>query len=119
LWEVRGLIDRILGGVGLRRGRRDENQLWVGDSVDFWRVERLEPDRELLLRAEMISPGISWLQFEIVPLENGNSRLTLKAHFIPKPFWGKVYWFILRGFHTYIFEGLLDYFHRKTALESK
>jgi len=117
LWEIRGLIDRLFGGVGLHRGRRDSAHLRVGDSVDFWRVEKLEPNRELLLRAEMITPGLSWLQFQLDPDEGGGTRLTLKAHFIPKPFWGNLYWGVLSNFHSYIFKGMLDFF-RKKSLET-
>ena len=115
LWEIRGFIDRVLGGVGLRRGRRDPNDLRIGDSVDFWRVENLVPNRELLLRAELISPGLSWLQFSLEPLSNGHTRLTLRAHFIPDPIWGHVYWTLLSKFHTYIFKGMLDYFFRESV----
>jgi hypothetical protein len=123
LWKIRGLIDRVIGGVGLNRGRRDPEKLRVGDSVDFWRVENLVPDKELLLRAEMISPGLSWLQFELesvanpsAPQSSGSTRLTLRAHFIPKPFWGNLYWFSLSKFHTYIFKGMLESF-RKEAID--
>ena len=112
LWRVRGLIDRFFGGVGLQRGRRDPDQLRVGDSLDFWRVEKLEPDKELLLRAELISPGLSWLQFQLEPGSNQSTKLTLKAHFIPKPFWGKLYWSVLSKFHTYIFTGMLAHFQK-------
>jgi uncharacterized protein YbjT (DUF2867 family) len=118
LWEVRGLIDRLLGGVGLQRGRRDSVHLRVGDSVDFWRVEKLEPNRELLLRAEMITPGLSWLEFQLNPDDEGGTHLTLKAHFIPKPFWGNLYWVVLSNFHSYIFKGMLEFF-RKKSLEKK
>ncbi|MCH8157014.1 MAG: SDR family oxidoreductase, partial [Nitrospinae bacterium] len=120
LWEIRGLIDRVIGGVGLHRGRRDAQQLRVGDAVDFWRVEKLEPGRELLLRAEMISPGLSWLQFELEPVAGSgvsrhgeNTRVILRAHFIPKPFWGYLYWASLSKFHTYIFKGMLESFRRE------
>ena len=123
LWKIRGLIDRVIGGVGLNRGRRDPEKLRVGDSVDFWRVENLVPDKELLLRSEMISPGLSWLQFELesvapppAPQSGGSTRLTLRAHFIPKPFWGNLYWFSLSKFHTYIFKGMLESF-RKEAID--
>ena len=114
LWEIRGLIDRLLGGVGLHRGRRDPTHLRVGDSVDFWRVEKLEQNQELLLRAEMITPGLSWLQFQLEPGQNGGTHLTLRAHFIPKPFWGNLYWVILSNFHTYIFKGMLEFFREKS-----
>ena len=119
LWKIRGFIDRVLGGVGLNRGRRDPNDLRIGDSVDFWRVENLITNRELLLRAELISPGLSWLQFALQPIENGHTRLTLRAHFIPDPVWGHVYWTVLSKFHTYIFRGMLDYFHKKSVQSIK
>jgi uncharacterized protein YbjT (DUF2867 family) len=119
LWRIRGLIDRIFGGVGLQRGRRDPEKLRVGDSLDFWRVEKLEPDKELLLRAELISPGLSWLQFQLKPVSSESTKLTLKAHFIPKPFWGQIYWNILSKFHTYIFTGMLAHFHKKASKAQK
>jgi len=117
LWQIRGAIDRMLGGVGLNRGRRDHNQLRVGDSIDFWRVEKLEKDKELLLRAEMLSPGLSWLQFELLPKDARTTKLVLKAHFIPQPFWGDLYWILMGRFHNYIFRGMLTYF-RKEAMKS-
>ncbi|QPJ60432.1 MAG: SDR family oxidoreductase [Candidatus Nitronauta litoralis] len=119
LWEIRGWIDRLLGGVGLHRGRRDDQELRLGDSVDFWRVEILEPPRELLLRAELMSPGFSWLQFSLVPLSSGGTRLTLKAHFIPYRFWGQLYWGFMQSFHTYIFKGMLNYFYRQAVNADK
>lgn len=115
LWKIRGWIDRLLGGVGLHRGRRDEQELRLGDSVDFWRVENLIKPKDLLLRAELISPGFSWLQFSLTPLSSGGTKLTLKAHFIPYRIWGQLYWGILASFHTYIFKGLLKYFYRKAV----
>ena len=115
LWRIRGSIDRLFGGVGLQRGRRDPAHLRVGDSLDFWRVEKLEPDKELLLRAELISPGLSWLQFQLEPVSNQSTKLTLKAHFIPKPFWGQLYWFFMSKFHTYIFTGMLAHFHQEAS----
>lgn len=118
LWKIRGAVDRMLGGPGLNRGRRDDNQLREGDSVDFWRVEKLEINRELLLRAEMISPGLSWLQFLLSPQGSGKTKLILKAHFIPQPFWGNIYWFLMAKFHDYIFKGMLSYF-RKGAVHAR
>ena len=117
LWKIRGWMDRFLGGAGLHRGRRDLSHLRVGDSVDFWRVEKLEPNQELLLRAEMITPGLSWLQFQLNPETENATRLTLRAHFIPKPFWGNIYWVALSNFHSYIFKGMLEYF-KKQSLEA-
>ncbi|NIQ01806.1 MAG: DUF2867 domain-containing protein, partial [Nitrospinaceae bacterium] len=93
--------------------------LRIGDSVDFWRVENLEPNRELLLRAELISPGLSWLQFNLQSTGNGHTRLTLRAHFIPKPVWGQLYWTVLSKFHTYIFKGMLDYFSQDAVKSVK
>jgi len=110
LWKIRGWVDRLIGGVGLNRGRKDEEQLRVGDSVDFWRVEKLVVDRELLLRAEMISPGLSWLQLQLVPANNATTQIVLRAHFIPKPFWGGLYWMFMSKFHDYIFRGMLAHF---------
>ncbi len=115
LWKIRGAVDRLLGGVGLNRGRRDNNQLRVGDSIDFWRVEKLEPNQELLLRAEMLSPGLSWLQLELNPKDNKRTQLILRAHFIPKPFWGNLYWALMAKFHNYIFTGMLNYFRREAV----
>ena len=114
LWEIRGWIDRLLGGVGLHRGRRDLSNLRAGDSVDFWRVEKLEINRELLLRAEMITPGLSWLQFQLNLEAEKTTRLTLRAHFIPKPFWGNIYWSVLSSFHSYIFKGMLENFKKQS-----
>jgi uncharacterized protein YbjT (DUF2867 family) len=103
LWEVRGLIDVILGGVGTRRGRRHPDHLAVGDALDFWRVESLEPDRRLLLRAEMRVPGDAWLEFRTTPLEDGRSLLEQRARFRPIGLWGRVYWWSMVPFHGFIF----------------
>jgi len=118
LWQIRGAVDRLLGGPGLNRGRRDQNQLREGDSIDFWRVEKLEMNRQLLLRAEMLSPGLSWLQIILEPKGSQSTRLILKAHFIPKPFWGPLYWSVMARFHNYIFTGMLSSF-QKAALQEK
>ena len=83
-WRIRGIMDRICGGVGLRRGRRDAEDIRVGEALDFWRVEALEPGHLMRLRAEMKVPGKAWLQFEVKPQE-GNSKalLTQTAFFAP------------------------------------
>ncbi len=112
LWQIRGAVDRLLGGPGLNRGRRDENQLREGDSIDFWRVEKLEMNEQLLLRAEMLSPGLSWLQLFLEPISPDKTRLVLTAHFIPQPFWGHLYWNIMAKFHDYIFTGMLSSFQQ-------
>lgn len=105
-WSVRGLIDRLLGGVGLRRGRRDPAELRVGDAVDFWRVEAVEPDRLLRLRAEMKVPGQAWLEFRVIPSGDEVSRLTQTAFFAPRGLAGLLYWYLLYPIHSVIFSGL-------------
>jgi uncharacterized protein YbjT (DUF2867 family) len=106
-WEIRGLMDRLVGGVGLRRGRRDPNDVRVGDAVDFWRVEAVDPRRLLRLRAEMKVPGRAWLQFEAQPIENGKTQLIQTAFFAPKGLSGFLYWYILYPLHSLIFSGLI------------
>jgi uncharacterized protein YbjT (DUF2867 family) len=106
-WQVRGWADRFLGGVGLRRGRRDAREVRVGDAVDFWRVERVEPGRALRLRAEMKVPGRAWLEFQVEPQEDGGARLSQTALFAPRGLWGLVYWYLLYPIHAVIFSGLV------------
>jgi uncharacterized protein YndB with AHSA1/START domain len=105
-WRLRGLLDRLVGGVGLRRGRRHPDQLRVGDALDFWRVEELEPGRLLRLRAEMKLPGRGWLQFEATPVAAGGSVFTLLAFFEPRGFFGLLYWYLLYPLHRPFFSGL-------------
>ena len=107
-WEVRGLVDRLVGGVGLRRGRRDPDGLRVGDALDFWRVEALEPPHLLRLRAEMKLPGKAWLQFQLVPRANGGCLLSQTAIFAPKGLSGLLYWYGLYPIHGLIFSGLIN-----------
>ncbi len=107
-WRVRGWVDRLAGGVGLRRGRRHPTEVRVGDAVDFWRVESVEPGRQLRLRAEMKVPGRAWLQFEVKPLDDGRSSLEQTAFFAPKGLFGLVYWYLLYPVHAYIFSGLIQ-----------
>lgn len=107
LWRVRGVLDRLVGGVGFRRGRRDPDEVRVGDALDFWRVEAVEPGHLLRLRAEMKLPGLAWLQFKAVPLENGHTRLEQTAFFAPKGLFGLVYWYLLYPAHALIFSGMI------------
>jgi hypothetical protein len=102
LWRLRGHIDRIVGGVGMRLGRRDTERLRVGDALDFWRVEALDRPRLLRLRAEMRVPGRAWLQFEVEPTSVG-SRLTQTAYFHPSGPAGYAYWYLLLPVHDPIF----------------
>jgi hypothetical protein len=103
LWELRGLLDRLVGGIGTRRGRRSSTELRSGDALDFWRVEAYERDRLLRLRAEMRLPGYAWLQFEALPREGGGSRLRQTAFFEPRGLFGYAYWFSVLPFHALIF----------------
>ena len=107
LWELRGLLDFVVGGPGLRRGRRDSETLRVGDAVDFWRVEAYEPDRLLRLRAEMRVPGRAWLQFEVEPRAGGGSTVHQTAIFEPLGLWGLAYWYAAWPFHGFVFKGML------------
>jgi uncharacterized protein YbjT (DUF2867 family) len=106
-WQVRGLVDRLVGGVGMRRGRRDPHDLRVGDALDFWRVEAVEPDSLLRLRAEMKVPGLAWLQFQARPQGEGQTLLTQTAFFAPRGLWGLVYWYALYPIHQLIFSGMI------------
>jgi uncharacterized protein YbjT (DUF2867 family) len=105
-WATRGLLDRLVGGVGLRRGRRDPDRLAVGDAVDFWRVESLERGRLLRLRAEMKLPGEAWLEFEILD-EGEESVLWQRALFIPHGLLGHLYWWVVTPFHGVVFGAMI------------
>jgi uncharacterized protein YbjT (DUF2867 family) len=107
-WEFRGFIDRMIGGVGLRRGRRDPDGLRVGDALDFWRVEAIEQDRLLRLFAEMKVPGQAWMQFQVTPGEDEQVILSQTAFFAPKGLVGWLYWYLLYPIHGLIFSGLID-----------
>jgi uncharacterized protein YbjT (DUF2867 family) len=106
LWSLRGLLDLFFGGAGLRRGRRDPDHLYVGDTVDFWRVEDVQPNRLLRLSAEMRLPGRAWLQFEIEPVGTGSS-LRQTAIFDPAGILGQLYWYLLFPIHQFVFAGML------------
>jgi len=109
LWAVRGALDRLVGGPGLRRGRRDPERLAYGDAVDFWRVSALEPDRRLALRAEMRVPGDAVLEFEIEPgAAAGSSRLVQTARFRPRGLLGLAYWYAVLPLHSLVFGRMLD-----------
>jgi len=108
LWRLRGLLDVILGGTGLRRGRRDPNWLAPGDIVDCWRVEALERGQLLRLRAKMRLPGRAWLQFEVAPdASRGGSSIRQTAIFDPRGILGRVYWYALAPIHHFVFAGML------------
>jgi uncharacterized protein YbjT (DUF2867 family) len=106
LWRLRGFLDLLVGGAGMRRGRRDPERLVPGDTVDFWRVEAIEPDRLLRLSAEMKLPGRAWLQFEV---EGGESVTTIRqtSIFDPVGLMGLLYWYLLYPLHARVFAGML------------
>lgn len=106
-WRIRGWMDRMLGGVGMRRGRRDPDKLRIGDALDFWRVEALEPDRLLRLRAEMKVPGKAWLQFQAQGRDGGLTLLSQTAFYAPKGLMGWLYWYLLYPVHALIFSGMI------------
>jgi uncharacterized protein YbjT (DUF2867 family) len=106
LWSLRGAVDWVVGGPGLRRGRRDPERVRVGDTIDFWRVEGFEPDHMLRLRAEMRLPGRAWLQLEVEPDATG-STITQTALFDPDGVAGLAYWYLVWPIHRRIFASML------------
>jgi len=106
-WEIRGWIDKLFGGVGLRRGRRHPDEIWVGEALDFWRVEALEMERLIRLRAEMKVPGKAWLEFRSIPQSDGKTLLTQTAYFAPRGLLGLLYWYLLYPIHGFIFSGMI------------
>ena len=104
---VRGFLDKLVGGPGLRRGRRNPNELRVGEPLDFWRVEAIEPDHLVRLHAEMVLPGEAWLEWHIEPDEAG-TKVTQLALFRPRGLWGTAYWYGIAPFHRFVFPGLLE-----------
>ena len=101
-WQLRGLLDSLVGGVGLRRGRRDPEDLRPGEALDFWRVRDVQPGDRLLLQAEMKLPGDAWLEWTAEP-EGTGTKLTQTATFVPRGLFGRLYWFFLVPFHNPIF----------------
>ena len=106
-WRARGVLDTLRGGVGLRRGRREDRDLGVGDAVDFWRVERIEHDRVLRLVAEMKLPGRLWLQFEVTPDDSGGAHIRQTTVFDPAGYVGLTYWYVLCPIHHLVFSRML------------
>lgn len=107
IWRLRGTLDRLVGGPGYRRGRRNPYDLRVGEALDFWRVEALEAGVMLRLRAEMKLPGRGWLQFEAEPMADNRTRLIQTAFFAPRGLFGFLYWYSLFIIHRFIFTGMV------------
>lgn len=117
-WKLRGLLDRLLGGPGLRRGRRHPTALHAGEAVDFWRVEEIHPPHRLRLRAEMKIPGQAWLDFEADPQSDGSTLLRQTAHFAPRGPFGYLYWWTLYPLHRIIFSDLIQAIARNSGQAS-
>jgi uncharacterized protein YbjT (DUF2867 family) len=115
LWKLRGVLDRMLTGVGTARGRRHSTHLRINDVVDFWRVEDIHPDNRLLLRAEMKLPGRAWLEFSIKAAGGGTSTLTLTAYYQPLGILGRLYWYSCFPFHIFIFNDLIVQIERRSS----
>jgi hypothetical protein len=107
MWKLRGLMDRLLLGVGISRGRRSASDLRINDVIDFWRVEEILKNRKLLLRAEMKSPGMAWLEFEVEMKHATMRKLIVTAYYAPRGIFGYLYWYIFLPFHHIIFTNLL------------
>ena len=118
LWRIRGYLDLMIGGVGLRRGRRSQSELLPGDPLDFWRVEEIEKDKLLRLRAEMKLPGKAWLQFQVKETNGNKSILTQTAFYEPKGLMGLLYWYSIYLLHGIIFGGMIKSI-KKSAEKSK
>ena len=106
-WEIRGVWDRLMGGVGLRRGRRDPRHLMIGEPVDFWRVEEIIPGQLLRLRAEMKLPGLAWLELEVRTSANGATLYHQRALFHPRGLAGHSYWWSVSIFHVFVFGAMV------------
>lgn len=113
LWEMRGIIDKMLGGVGLKRGRRSQCDLRTGDCLDFWKVIELEENKRLLLYAQMKLPGEGWLEFKIE-----NDKLIQTAYFYPKGLLGRIYWYVLVPLHYFVFTNMINSILTKTKENS-
>jgi uncharacterized protein YbjT (DUF2867 family) len=115
LWRMRGIADRLVGGVGMRLGRRDPHRLRVGDALDFWRVEEIRRPGLVRLRAEMRVPGRAWLQYEVLGDGRGATRLVQTAFFEPKGLPGLAYWYVLYPAHAVIFRGMVRALARRAS----
>jgi uncharacterized protein YbjT (DUF2867 family) len=114
-WRLRAALDRVLGGVGMRRGSPEPGKVKLGDTVDFFRVVKIEPGRMIRLQAEMKLPGEGWLQFEAQPLEADRTRLVQRVYFAPRGLLGIIYWYLLYPIHRLIFARMT----RKIAAEAE
>ena len=107
LWRIRGMLDRLCGGVGLCRGRRSQTELYPGDAIDFWRVVDVQKPDYLMLSSEMKLPGEAVLSFRLIPQAGGRTELQQVARFLPRGLFGLLYWYAVMPFHHYLFNGML------------
>ncbi len=107
LWNLRGFLDLLIGGVGVRRGRRDPEHAYIGDAIDFWRVQGYEPSKRLRLLAEMKLPARAWLTFDVEPNQNGGSIIHQTVEYDPIGLWGILYWYAVYPLHIFIFPGMI------------
>lgn len=112
MWRLRGMVDGLLMGVGISRGRKRHSHLEINDVIDFWRIEDISKDERLLMRAEMKMPGRAWLEFSIKP-ESGRRRLSVIAYYDTKSLAGKLYWYACLPFHHFIFKHLVEEIERR------
>ncbi|UFS60099.1 SDR family oxidoreductase [Subtercola endophyticus] len=117
-WAVRGWADKVVGGVGLRRGRRNPDHLHTGDALDFWRVEQIKRGSFLRLRAEMRVPGPAWLEMGVEAREGGGSVYTQRAIFFPRGLAGRLYWYSILPFHGFIFPGMANRITQTAGIEA-
>ena len=113
LWRIRGIIDKLIGGVGLKRGRRDQYNLRIGDSLDFWKVIDVQENKRLLLFAQMKLPGSAWLEFKI-----DNNKLIQSAYFYPKGVFGRLYWYCLVPVHYFVFNNMIKSIIKKVSVQN-
>lgn len=113
LWQIRGGVDKAIGGAGLNRGRRDPHRLRIGECVDFWRVEDIKPNERLLLRAQMKLPGKAWLEFKLQ-----DDAFIQTAYFYPRGLWGRFYWYLLTPVHYLVFRNMIRSIYQK-AMENQ
>jgi uncharacterized protein YbjT (DUF2867 family) len=118
LWDLRGMLDRLIGGPGTRRGRRHPVDLFIGDALDFWRVEAIQPGSLLRLRAEMKVPGTAWLQFEVRQISTG-TKIILTAFFDPHGLLGYLYWYAFYIPHLFIFPGMVRSLARSAEMATQ
>jgi uncharacterized protein YbjT (DUF2867 family) len=117
LWRLRGMIDRLMKGVGSSRGRRSEMNLKINDVIDFWRVEDMLENRRLLLRAEMKLPGRGWLEFKILP-EQGKNNFSITAYYDTDSLFGMLYWYMFLPLHNFIFNDLIKQIEKRSLPET-